>query len=389
MIHKPVDAIQKHDIEALVTGGVAEGRTIEYKLTLPAGTDDAKKEFLADVSSFANASGGDLVFGVAATNGIPQNVPGLPGINSDAEKLRLEEIIRTGIEPRIVGLRIVHIDGFSGPVLLVRIPQSFSSPHVVWFKKTSRFYTRNSGGKYQMDVAEIRLAFDASGSISRRLENLRAERLGKIVAGEMPASIPSRSFLVLHIVPLPSFVLSSYIDGNMQNLLLNAFSTITGSISEFRHNLDGFVISAARGHSAGGYCQFFRTGMLESVLGEVVRVNGDASGVASVYYEQRLLAAIGRYLGGLKTLQVPLPFHLTLSLIGVKGAHLWAADTSRWRGENIFDRDAILLPGVIVEEYEASTDQLMRPIFDAMWNAAGFERCFHYDNAGKWVEPVL
>ena len=94
MIHKAVDSIEMTDIEALLSNGVAESRTIEYKLTLPGGNDDARKEFLADVSSFANASGGDLIYGVAAADGVPQSVPGLPGISVDAETQRLEGMIR-------------------------------------------------------------------------------------------------------------------------------------------------------------------------------------------------------------------------------------------------------------------------------------------------------
>ncbi len=64
MIPKPLDKIEKPDIDALVANAVSERRTIEYKLVLPENADSNKKEFLADVSSFANAAGGDLLFGV-------------------------------------------------------------------------------------------------------------------------------------------------------------------------------------------------------------------------------------------------------------------------------------------------------------------------------------
>ena len=64
MIEKPFDQLVKDDIDGLVTNQVKEGRTTEYKQELPSGRDADKKEFLADVSSFANAAGGDLVYGV-------------------------------------------------------------------------------------------------------------------------------------------------------------------------------------------------------------------------------------------------------------------------------------------------------------------------------------
>jgi len=112
-------------IHSLVKDGVGEGRTIEYKRDLPGSTDEAKGEFLADVSSFANAGRGDLIFGVDADNGIPTRIVGLTGIHADAELLRLESTIRDGVAPRIIGLRMRVIDGFAdGPVVIVRVQRS-------------------------------------------------------------------------------------------------------------------------------------------------------------------------------------------------------------------------------------------------------------------------
>src|SRR6476620_7954199 len=111
MIQKRFDCIEKADIDSLVDNAVAEGRAIEYKQALPGTSDGEKKEFLADVSSFATAAGGDLLFGVEEQRdgddkptGIPATVPGLVLPNTDAEILRLENIIRTGIGPRIAGV---------------------------------------------------------------------------------------------------------------------------------------------------------------------------------------------------------------------------------------------------------------------------------------------
>ena len=63
--------------------------------------DPEKKETLTDASSFANTIGGDLIIGMDEANGIPTAIPGVSIANVDADKLRLDEIIRRGIEPRI------------------------------------------------------------------------------------------------------------------------------------------------------------------------------------------------------------------------------------------------------------------------------------------------
>ena len=58
MISKPVHEIRFADLNALI-GTVAEGKTIEYKREMPAGTRDEKIKFLAAVASLANTAGGD------------------------------------------------------------------------------------------------------------------------------------------------------------------------------------------------------------------------------------------------------------------------------------------------------------------------------------------
>ncbi len=160
MIPKRFDDITKADIDALVANSVPEGRTLDYKRTLPGSSDDAKREFLADISSLANAAGGDIIFGVGEDQGVPTVASGLPVIDPDAENLRLDSSIRSGIEPRVPAVQIKAVDGFpAGPVMVLRIPKSWSSPHMVTFKGSSRFFSRTNAGKFQMDVAEIRSAF--------------------------------------------------------------------------------------------------------------------------------------------------------------------------------------------------------------------------------------
>ena len=58
LTHKPLDQITADDLQALIDAQAPEKRTLDYKATLPGNADADKKEFLADVSSFANAAGG-------------------------------------------------------------------------------------------------------------------------------------------------------------------------------------------------------------------------------------------------------------------------------------------------------------------------------------------
>lgn len=89
MIPKNLDQdITENDLQILKENSILEGKTIEYKQSLPGNSDSERKEFLADVSSFANASGGDLIYGIVEDKetGIPQDIIGIDIENVDEEK---------------------------------------------------------------------------------------------------------------------------------------------------------------------------------------------------------------------------------------------------------------------------------------------------------------
>jgi hypothetical protein len=56
MIQKPLDRIEKADVDSLIANEEREDRALECKQALPTNSDDDKRELLADVSSFANAA---------------------------------------------------------------------------------------------------------------------------------------------------------------------------------------------------------------------------------------------------------------------------------------------------------------------------------------------
>lgn len=105
MIPRPLQDIRQADIVSLWRNEVSEGRTLDYKLTLPGDSNDDKSEFLADVTSLANSQGGDLIFGVDEAKGVPVSAPGIDPPDLDAALLRLENLMRDKIDPRLAGAR--------------------------------------------------------------------------------------------------------------------------------------------------------------------------------------------------------------------------------------------------------------------------------------------
>jgi hypothetical protein len=393
MIQKAFDDITKADIDFLIENKIAEFKTLEYKEKLPGSTDKDKKEFLADIASFANTSGGDIIYGIKAAvdsdgkkTGAPEKVVPLQGKNSDEAKLMIENIIRTGIAPRIS----VHVkeitgcgDDSNGFIILVRIPQSFASPHLVT-SKSSPFFCRNSAGKYPLDVQEIRSAFLATDSQADRIRSFIQNRLAKIMADETPMKLSAPHRLVLHVLPLNSFLNKKRLDlSNYQNLSSN-FHPIGVSGWDHRYNLDGCLMhrSCRETKLCESYCQLFFDGSIEAACTNILNKSKNGSGtvsIPSVAYELWIVRALESYFKGYKTLGIEAPIIISMTLLGCKGVYLYSDYT-----DEPIDRDVAIFPETQTDSLDKDVPTIMKPIFDAVWNACGAARSCNYTEDGIW-----
>jgi predicted HTH transcriptional regulator len=152
----PIEEITEDHFQRLIAAQAAESLHVEHKRETYGTNDDQRREFLADVSSFANSAGGDLVIGMTAAKGIPTQVHPFEG-DADAERLRLEQMARDGLYPRITNLQTRAVPlSEGGFVVVVRVTKSYNPPHRIIFKNTARFWARSSAGKYEPNVEELR-----------------------------------------------------------------------------------------------------------------------------------------------------------------------------------------------------------------------------------------
>lgn len=162
---KTLTAINQTDLNDLVLGRTPENIRLEFKRDLYGNNDSSKKELLKDVSAFANSQGGHLIIGIEEQNGIALSVYGATCENPDDEILRMEQAIRSGIEPNIAGIRIRYValdENTSIPhsyCFILRIPQSNYPPHRVRANHHNRFYVRRSAGVHEPDIEELRQLF--------------------------------------------------------------------------------------------------------------------------------------------------------------------------------------------------------------------------------------
>lgn len=387
MIAKPFNEITASDIGALLEGKVPEGTTLEYKAELPHEGESKKIPFLAEVSAFANTVGGDLIIGVTEENGVIKSIDGVNIEDPDKEILRLDNAIRNGIEPRLPSINIKAIQLKTGPfVFIIRVPQSWSSPHRVVFNDHSKFYGRSSASKYPLDVGQLRAAFLRSEDISDRLQAFREKRItGLLTERSQSINLKKGGRLVLHLLPLAAFTGTSSNRIAPRAELSSSFSPLGTSGWNNRVNLDGLMTySTDHERNTISYCQLFRSGIVEAVTVLAPRQKDDLV-LPSLWYEREIMKSVKQYLAGLAKFDVEVPLFAALSLVGMKGYRLGVSQMFFSSGD-LLDRDLILLPEVALDEYTTNLPEALHPIFNMVWNAFGFEKSYNYDEQGNWQE---
>lgn len=389
MIHKKLEDITEEDIGSLIDNSVPEGKTIEYKEKLPGNSDSEKKELLADLSSFANANGGDLIYGIKEERGLPIEVIGLEVDNPDLEINRVENIAMSGIEPRIsYAIRVINLNN-GKPVIIARVKQSWIKPHRVIFGGHDKFYGRNSIGKYSLDVAELRDIFNLSDTITKRIQDFRYSRIMEIEAAKASLPVEGRNKIILHLIPLESFSTKTTIENEKLLELRKQPKALQPMRTSGWHspqvNLLGIVSHAGSNEGqARSYVQIFRNGVIEIVESSILE-RDESKRIPSYTIEDEILKSIARYINLLKSLDFNPPIYIFISLMHVQGL-IMSFDSFRFNYDaNHIREESVHLPEAVIESYDQELASTLKPVFDLVWNACGIPSSLNFDKDGNWI----
>jgi len=383
-IAKALEAITEADLQSLIQGAVPESKVIEYKVGLPTSSLEDRKEFLADVSSFANSAGGDLLFGVQEDKGVPTAIRGLAAIDVDGEMSRLQNMLRDGLEPRLPGVHLHAVPTVSGPVILIRIARSWVSPHRVTLNH--RFFARNSNGKYPLDVGELRVAFGLTESAAERIRSFRVDRLARIVGGTAPVPLPPWGKLVLHLVPFGAFTGGTEIDvAALYETDRSRLTPTPGMGVDSRFNFEGVVAYETLRHQprrhSQAYLQVFRSGAIERTSCELTEPRENGARLLYEEFDRVLVAQTKRLLGIQVAAGVEPPVVVMLSLVDAKGYFFQPV-----LGSVPLDRDILAIPEVVLDDIGCDVRALaglLRSTLDTVWQSFGYLRSTSYDAEGN------
>lgn len=375
------------DVESFVSEQAVEGQHLDFKRDLPSTWgSSAKHEFLADVTAFANAGGGDLVFGVdengsAQASSVVTQVPG----NIDQEVLRMQDMLLHIAEPRMPGVQVhpipVQVAGVTGHVIVVRVPQSWAGPHRV--NTNNHFFIRDGGRKRQLDIPEIRGLMLRSESQAKAVRDFRTERLGRLLAGEGPVKLVDAPLVVVHFIPAQAALGSVLVDpASYYNQRLLPLLGSTGG--QPRISLDGYLTVAVwKQVGADEYALLFRNGFFEATIALTNKTDSGRVWLTSGAFERNLIQLLTGFRAELQRLDVALDTTVMLSVLRAREVRLGVRNSSSYLEDHqaMFDRHVVALPDVLAKGTDAP-DLALKPVFDLLWQAAGSEGSQHYAENG-------
>ena len=306
-------------------------------------------------------------------------------------------MIREGIEPRMPAVHIHPVSLANGrTVIVIRVGRSWVSPHRVVFKGHDKFYSRNSSGKYPLDLGELRTAFNMSETITERIRRFREERIARLYSNETPVAMREGAMAALHILPVSAFGSPQAMDIDRAVALPTRPQPMRHYGYNWRYTLEGHLTYSSAGggqydeykeRKAYSYVHIYRSGVIEFVEMDMLRWREKFGlKIPSLLFEEEIIEAVRASGATLKSMEIPTPVFVFLTLIKVKGysmgvrREIWNFDSG-----HPIDREVLTLPELVIENYDEDTGKVLKPVFDSLWNACGYAGSKYYNSQGEWV----
>ena len=387
---------EEKDLIELIDGSIPEGKTIEYKSQLPGGSDDEKREFLSDVSSFANTEGGVIIYGLEEVGGTASSIPGVSSSLDDKTILAFEQSILQGISPRIPRFESKITQLANGnKVFILSIQRSWINPHMVTYKNVSRFYMRNSAGKYQMDVSEIKEAFLKANTFQEQIEKFRIDRIQKLLSNSTPIPYKMQNNIVMHFIPLDSFHGYIDVDFSANPQKYGQLKTTHDIVNYYRQNFSGLASAVVyKEFEYVQYVQYFRNGVVEIVDGDDLSKNPDGKVIPDILFERSLFKGVSAICKYYEDCGINPPIYCFITLVNVRGFTMARSNYNRHLSDTEvsqlgIDSEILYLPEIVINDLsnEDPSKYLRQPI-NLVWNAAGLPQSTNFNSDGSWKHSI-
>lgn len=390
--NKPVDELEIADIQRLIDLEIPEDKFIEYKEQLHLEKKEERKEFLYDITSFANALGGEIIYGIeeerdkdGKPTGIPKKIKGIEIENLDKLKLLLVDLLRERVDGKLAGIshKFIKLNEGNKYALVFRIPMSLKAPHMA----ANKFYTRAENRKALMDVREIRMAFDRTTGLKERAEKFIDDRMEQVKSKVILSAKSKGGYIVGHFVPLireeyQLDIIDQKVIDRLREVRLTFYSD--GSNSKFTY--EGFKIYAGVDDWEGEYTLFFRDSAIEFYYEGILKKIEDGEVIFPREVDEYLIKYFDRIRKLYEDKIFNLPFIYSLSLLNIAGAKMRPYNTIFQRDKDEIKEDSLHFK-LFVDDLSKDSATILKPLFDMVSNSFGLARSFNYTEDGVFSPP--
>ncbi|MNE45563.1 hypothetical protein D3C80_1398510 [compost metagenome] len=205
-----------------------------------------------------------------------------------------------------------------------------------------------------------------------KISTFRKNRINDVIAQKFLPNIETSTSVFLHIVP------ANYFDNNIidfshaaNNLTLELKPMATGGWDKM-YNIDGFATfsTSASREKISAYSQLFRNGAFEAYSSEFFWTSGD--GILKLDPEllaEEIIPTAMKALAVLNQLQIQPPFYISFSLHNVLGKEIY---NQRSYINQKFRNDEIILPFLLLENYQSDVKTILKSNFDILYQSIGY-----------------
>lgn len=195
----PLDALQYHHLESLVTNQVSEEFDLDFKRTLYGNADSGRKALATDVAALANTAGGLLVLGIEEDR--QARAVAAPGVTVSDDELNR---IRSVIGSRVVPFPAFDLLPFRRPgrddhgFIVIAVLRSPLAPHAVIVDQGLRYPRRNGTTTRYLSEPEVATAyrdrFAGTQQQASRIGEVEQEAIRRLDVSDLP-------WVVVSLVP--------------------------------------------------------------------------------------------------------------------------------------------------------------------------------------------
>ena len=223
-----------------------------------------------------------------------------------------------------------------------------------------------------------------------RMVTFHRQRLEAIASGPSNLAEHEKGYLLIHLIPQHVVVDRIRLDTTQlkqQGSLINPLGERSGRT---RFNVDGLLNYDGR-DSVRAYSQVYRDGRVEALMPDVAyplapNQENSVFALRDSICEKGAIDLVGSHLRFCKAVEIAPPIWMFSALLDCQGVRILAHRAWRDVSEHAVDRSPAYLPELEITTLESNLDSLLRPWCDSLWQAAGLERSYNYDEQGVWCE---